>query len=53
MTRPGDVVTVTGKIVEKKEESGENIVVGNVEAKNQKNEILVAGSFAAALPSKN
>lgn len=52
MTRPGDVVTVTGKVVEKKEDGAEKLIVCQVEAKNQKDAVLVSGSFEAALPSR-
>lgn len=52
MTRPGDVVTVTGKVTEKKEVGGEKRIVCEVTAKNQKDALLVAGSFEAALPSR-
>lgn len=52
MTRPGDVVTVTGKVTEKKEVSGEKRIVCEMTAKNQKDALLVTGSFEAALPSR-
>lgn len=53
MTRPDDVITVTGKVTEKQQEDGHNIIRGEVLAKNQKDETVVAGSFEAALPNKN
>lgn len=52
MTRPGDVITVTGKVVEKKETGAEKRIVCDVTAKNQKDAVVVAGSFEAALPSR-
>ena len=52
MTRPGDVVTVTGKVTEKKEIGNEKRIVCELTAKNQKDALLVAGSFEAALPSR-
>jgi len=52
MTRPDDVITVTGKITEKKQVSGYNIVCGELQAKNQKDETVIVGSFEAALPNK-
>ena len=47
MTRPGDTVTVTGKVREK---ADGNKIVCDVQAKNQKEEVLVAGFFEAVLP---
>jgi acyl dehydratase len=52
MTRPGDVVTVTGTVTAKKEEGNEKRIVCELTAKNQKDALLVAGSFEAALPSR-
>jgi acyl dehydratase len=52
MTRPDDVITVTGKVTEKKQEGGSNVVKGELLAKNQKDETVIAGSFEAALPEK-
>jgi acyl dehydratase len=50
MTRPGDVVTVTGKVKEKVAEGGLKKIVCDVQAKNQKEEVLVTGFFEAVLP---
>jgi acyl dehydratase len=50
MTRPGDVVTVTGKVKEKVAEGGLKKIVCDVQAKNQKEEVLVNGFFEAVLP---
>jgi acyl dehydratase len=52
MTRPDDVITVTGRVTEKNQDSGTNVVKGEVLAKNQKDETVIAGSFTAALPDK-
>lgn len=52
MTRPGDIVTVTGKVTEKKETGGEKRIVCEVYAKNQKDSLLITGSFEAALPCR-
>ena len=52
MTRPGDVITVTGKVVEKRETGTEKRIVCEVTARNQKDAVVVAGSFEAALPSR-
>jgi len=50
MTRPGDVVTITGRVTEKFERGNEKGIICNVEARNQTGALLVAGSFEAALP---
>jgi acyl dehydratase len=49
MTRPGDVVTVTGKVKEKVAEGGLKKIVCDVQSKNQKEEVLVSGFFEAVL----
>ena len=48
MTRPDDVITVTGKVVDKREDSGR--IICEVAARNQKDELIVAGQFEAELP---
>ena len=50
MTRPGDVVTITGKVKDKTGD-GQRILC-DVEARNQAGALLVAGRFEAALPSR-
>ena len=50
MTRPGDVVTVTGKVREKVADGGLKKIVCDVQAKNQKEEVLITGFFEAVLP---
>jgi acyl dehydratase len=52
MTRPADVITVTGKVTDKKQENGRNVLRGEVLAKNQKDEVVISGFFEAALPNK-
>jgi len=49
VTRPGDVITVTGKVKRKKEENGEKIVVCGFQATDQKGEVKLKGQFEAAL----
>lgn len=48
MTKPGDVVTVTGKVREKAAEGRK--ITCDVQAKNQKDQVLLAGFFEAVLP---
>ncbi|MFZ5866402.1 MAG: MaoC/PaaZ C-terminal domain-containing protein [Thermodesulfobacteriota bacterium] len=48
MTKPGDVVTVTGVV---KEKIGKRIVC-DLAAKNQDGKVLIVGSFEAELPTR-
>jgi acyl dehydratase len=48
MARPGDVVTITGKILEKETVPARRVLC-EVIAKNQKDEVLVKGMFEAEL----
>ncbi len=52
MTRPGDVVKVTGTVTDKKEAGSDKVIVCDVTAKNQQGAVLVSGSFEAALPTR-
>jgi len=52
MTRLDETVTVTGKQTDKKQEGGNNIIRGEVFARDQQEELLIAGSFEAHLPEK-
>ncbi|MBM3133419.1 MAG: dehydratase [Chloroflexi bacterium] len=52
MTKVGDVITVTGSIKEKRTDKGKNIIVGEVIARDQNNDMKVSGTFEAVLPSK-
>lgn len=49
---PGDDVICRGRVTRKVERDGEKLVEGELEAVNQKGEILISGSFVAALPSR-
>jgi acyl dehydratase len=49
---PGDDVVCRGRVTRKVEQDGEGLVEGDLEAVNQKGEILISGSFVAALPSR-
>jgi acyl dehydratase len=49
MTYPGESIQIVGKVLEKKTD---NIVVGEVLAKNSEGEVKVAGIFEAILPSR-
>jgi acyl dehydratase len=52
MTRPGNTITITGKVVDKRVESGQNIITCEVLAVDEKGDVKVSGSFDAALPKK-
>lgn len=49
-TRPGNKITITGKVIDKKIE--DRLIVCQVEAKDQNGQIKVSGIFEASLPSK-
>ena len=52
-TRPGDVITVSGRVAGKRSEHGRRIVTCEVAATDQRGELKVAGSFDADLPVRN
>lgn len=45
---PGDTVTCRGKVTARTERGGEKMVEGDLEVVNQKGEVAIKGSFAAA-----
>ncbi|WP_249869690.1 MaoC/PaaZ C-terminal domain-containing protein [Oceanobacillus saliphilus] len=49
MTFPGEVIQISGRVLEKKENK---LVVCEVFAKNSEGEVKVSGTFEAILPSK-
>ena len=50
---PGDDVICRGRVTRKLEHGAEKLVEGELEAVNQKGEVLIAGGFVAALPSRS
>ncbi len=52
MTRPGDVITLKGKVVGKKEADGEHLVDCEVWAEKQDGTKTVTGDATVALPSR-
>ncbi|MBN2179000.1 MAG: hypothetical protein JW743_06180 [Deltaproteobacteria bacterium] len=52
MTKPGNTITVTGSVTDKRVEDGNNIIVCEVAAKDENGDVKVTGKFEAALPSK-
>jgi acyl dehydratase len=49
-TKPKEVITVTGKVVDKIEDG--RLIVCEIRAANQEGEIKISGRFTAALPAK-
>lgn len=49
MTRPGESIQVSGRVIEKKEN---NRIVAEVFASNEDGEVKLAGTFEAVIPSK-
>jgi acyl dehydratase len=52
VTKPGQVITVTGQVVEKMEVEGEHRVRCEIAAVDQEGQQKVIGSFVVALPTK-
>ena len=50
---PGDDVICTGKVTRKFEEGKEKRIEGEIQAVNQKGDVLISGGFEAALPSRS
>ena len=46
---PGDTVTYGGTVTKKLEEAGEKRIAGELVAQNQKGEVVITGTFLAAL----
>ncbi|GBF33058.1 MaoC family protein [Desulfocucumis palustris] len=49
ITKPGDVITVTGRVTAKRIEDRENIIICEVKAEDQNSQVKVEGSFEACL----
>ncbi len=52
MTKPGNTITVTGSVTDKRVEDGNNIIVCDVAAKDENGDVKITGKFEAALPSR-
>lgn len=53
ITRPGDVITVAGRVTDKRTENDQHFITCEVTAKDEKGDTKIVGEFEAALPSKN
>jgi acyl dehydratase len=52
MTRPGNTITITGTVIDKRNQEGENLITCEVVAVDETGDVKVTGSFDAALPTK-
>lgn len=52
MTKPGNTITITGTVKDKKQENGQNLIICEVLAQDESGDVKVTGSFTAALPSQ-
>ena len=52
MSKPGNTITISGEVTDKRVVDGENIVTCSIVAKDEQGDVKVSGSFDAALPSK-
>ncbi|MDT8272503.1 MAG: MaoC/PaaZ C-terminal domain-containing protein [Desulfomonilia bacterium] len=52
MTKPGNTITVTGKVTDKKQEAGQNLVFCELTVTDEVGDVKITGNFTAALPSK-
>lgn len=50
MTKPGNTITITGKVIDKKD--GDRRIVGEVVAQDETGDVKLTGNFEAVLPSK-
>jgi acyl dehydratase len=50
MTKPGNTITVTGKVIDKKADG--NIIVCEVQAADETGDVKATGQFMAKLPAK-
>lgn len=52
ISRPGDIIRVTGIVEQKHDENGQHIISCKVVARGADEEVKLSGTFEAALPSK-
>lgn len=52
MTSPNNTITVTGKVTDKSQDGGDNLITCDVVAQDENGDVKISGSFQAALPSK-
>jgi acyl dehydratase len=47
---PGDTITCAGKVTKRYQQDGHHFIEGELQARNQKGEVAIYGSFRAELP---
>jgi acyl dehydratase len=52
MAKPGNTLTITGSVTDKKNQAGENLITCEVVAVDEAGDVKVTGSFDAALPTR-
>jgi acyl dehydratase len=52
MTYPGETITVSGTVTDKRKDNGSNLITCEVTATDQNGGVKISGSFVAALPSR-
>ena len=52
MTKPGNTITISGTVTDKRQENGENLVFCEVVARDEGGDVKITGNFSAALPLK-
>ncbi len=52
MTKPGSTIRITGRVTDKRVESGENIICCEVVARDETEDIKITGHFEASLPDR-
>jgi acyl dehydratase len=52
MTYPGEAITVSGTVTDKRTDNGRNLITCEVTAADQNGGVKVSGTFVAALPSR-
>lgn len=53
ISKPKDIITITGKVVKKYSRDEKNLIDCELLATNQKNDKIIIGSATAELPAKN
>lgn len=52
MTKPGNTITITGKVTDKRQEADDNLISCEVSALDENGDVKITGHFDAALPSR-
>lgn len=52
MSKPGNTITITGKVIDKKNQAAENLITCEIIAVDETGDVKVTGSFDAAVATK-